>query len=225
MLSSRQARAATLFAATVAALTACGAQPDTSSAASTGSASATSTSTRSTTQEGARGALTVDETPWWQVPTSVTTSSTPTETTASDADDSSTSSSAPSSGADDPTPEPQLFVLSGAVLFEPDSPHLTDGAASQLGIVISQIPDPATAAITIDGFSDTGTGNSGVDGDQLSWDRANAVRDWFVDRGVPADHIATHGWGDTRPLFPSDTDEHRAANRRCEITVGRTATP
>jgi hypothetical protein len=54
----------------------------------------------------------------------------------------------------------------------------------------------------------------------LSAVRAAMVQAWFVANGIPAARIATHGWGDSHPIYPRlATDAERAANRRCEITV------
>jgi len=52
---------------------------------------------------------------------------------------------------------------------------------------------------------------------KLSAERAGAVKVWLVAHGVEAGRIRTAGYGDTRPLVPNDTDEHRAKNRRVEL--------
>lgn len=52
---------------------------------------------------------------------------------------------------------------------------------------------------------------------KLSQARAAAVKAWLVAHGVAAARLTTHGYGDTRPLVPNDSDEHRAKNRRVEL--------
>lgn len=52
---------------------------------------------------------------------------------------------------------------------------------------------------------------------KLSGRRAAAVRAWLVAHGVAADRLTTHGYGDTRPLVPNNSDANRAKNRRVEL--------
>lgn len=52
---------------------------------------------------------------------------------------------------------------------------------------------------------------------KLSGERAEAVKAWLVAHGVVAGRVTTHGYADTVPLVPNDTDEHRAQNRRVEL--------
>ena len=55
---------------------------------------------------------------------------------------------------------------------------------------------------------------------ELSVARAAAVVDFFVTQGlVPADKIATMGYGEYRPLASNDTPENRQKNRRVEIIL------
>lgn len=54
----------------------------------------------------------------------------------------------------------------------------------------------------------------------LSMARAMNVAAYFVETdGLEADRIAATGHGDQKPLFPNDTQAHRAANRRVEILL------
>ncbi len=52
---------------------------------------------------------------------------------------------------------------------------------------------------------------------KLSDARAAAVRSWLIHRGVAAERVTSHGYGDTRPLVPNSTDDNRAKNRRVEL--------
>jgi outer membrane protein OmpA-like peptidoglycan-associated protein len=51
----------------------------------------------------------------------------------------------------------------------------------------------------------------------LSAGRADAVKTWLVAHGIGTSRITTHGYGDTVPLVPNDSDANRARNRRVEI--------
>ncbi|MFH1469080.1 MAG: OmpA family protein [Pseudomonadota bacterium] len=54
---------------------------------------------------------------------------------------------------------------------------------------------------------------------RLSDKRAAAVMQWLLDAGVDRNRLASKGYGETRPLVPNDSDEHRALNRRVEFTI------
>lgn len=53
----------------------------------------------------------------------------------------------------------------------------------------------------------------------LSEARAEAVRAYLADKGVPADRMLTEGRGDSDPIATNETEAGRAINRRTEIVV------
>ncbi|MEL3911762.1 OmpA family protein [Treponema pedis] len=55
----------------------------------------------------------------------------------------------------------------------------------------------------------------------LSVKRAEKIADEISKRGINRERIYTEGYGSTQPIAPSDTEEHRARNRRVVITVIR----
>ncbi|MDR7093754.1 OmpA family protein [Hydrogenophaga laconesensis] len=80
--------------------------------------------------------------------------------------------------------------------------------------------NPVTA-VAIVGHTDS-TGSDAVN-NPLSFDRANATRDYLVARGVSATRIATDGRGSHQPIADNSTAQGRAANRRVEIYVAEPA--
>jgi outer membrane protein OmpA-like peptidoglycan-associated protein len=52
---------------------------------------------------------------------------------------------------------------------------------------------------------------------KLSDARAASVVQWLVQHGIAASRLSSHGYGDTQPLVPNDSDEDRAKNRRVEL--------
>lgn len=52
---------------------------------------------------------------------------------------------------------------------------------------------------------------------KLSKDRAKAVKDYLVSKGVAADRLKSEGYGPTRPIADNNTDAGRAKNRRVVI--------
>lgn len=54
---------------------------------------------------------------------------------------------------------------------------------------------------------------------KLSQSRADQVKTYLVARGVPEEQLSSIGYGETRPLDPSDTLEAYRKNRRTEFSV------
>ncbi len=57
---------------------------------------------------------------------------------------------------------------------------------------------------------------------KLSERRAQAVRDYLVKAGLPAEILSVHGHGKSLPLVRSNTDAARAKNRRVELGIANT---
>jgi len=70
--------------------------------------------------------------------------------------------------------------------------------------------------VRIDGHTDNvGTAEYNLG---LSKRRANAVREFLVNAGVPASQLDTEGFGFDRPAYPNETAEGRSGNRRVELS-------
>ena len=54
---------------------------------------------------------------------------------------------------------------------------------------------------------------------QLSMARAFTITEYFIERGVPNYRLIPSGRGDTQPIFPNDTPQHRALNGRADIVI------
>jgi outer membrane protein OmpA-like peptidoglycan-associated protein len=69
--------------------------------------------------------------------------------------------------------------------------------------------------LRVEGHTDsTGT----PEGNQsLSQRRADSVRNYLTDKGVPADQISSVGFGETRPVASNSTADGRMQNRRVEF--------
>ena len=77
--------------------------------------------------------------------------------------------------------------------------------------------------IFIVGHADS-TGSDAVN-DPLSLARANSVRDYLAQRGVPYNTIRTEGRGSRQPIASNSTAAGRAQNRRVEIFLAERAQP
>lgn len=99
---------------------------------------------------------------------------------------------------------------SGRATIDPDSAGLLDR------LIETALRCP-TANIEIAGHTDT-DGDDGFNR-ALSEKRAQAVADYLVKAGLPADRFKAMGYGSLQPVASNDTDEGRAQNRRIEFVV------
>ena len=52
---------------------------------------------------------------------------------------------------------------------------------------------------------------------QLSQKRADAVRKYLIEKGIPSADISALGEGETKPIESNDTEKGKAKNRRVEV--------
>jgi len=103
------------------------------------------------------------------------------------------------------------------VLFRSGSFELMPGARERLAKVSGIILAYPSLHVAIEGHTDS---IGGDDYNQtLSERRADAVRDYFVQQGIPSRGIEAHGYGKTEPIASNDTPEGRQANRRVELVL------
>jgi outer membrane protein OmpA-like peptidoglycan-associated protein len=119
------------------------------------------------------------------------------------------------SARDAPT-EPHAIVFN-EVTFDFGTAALTpQGRAAVSALATSLVAHP-NAVVMLEGHTD-GVGNADTN-KKLSLDRAQAVKDVLVSRGVQADHLQVAGKGDDEPVASNATDEGRARNRRLAVIV------
>ena len=99
---------------------------------------------------------------------------------------------------------------SGKATIDPDSSGLLDN-------MIETAMRCPSASIEVGGHTDS-------DGDEagnlaLSQRRAQAVVDYLVKAGIPADRLTAVGYGQSQPVASNDTDQGKAQNRRIEFVV------
>jgi outer membrane protein OmpA-like peptidoglycan-associated protein len=77
---------------------------------------------------------------------------------------------------------------------------------------------PGEYKLEIEGHTDS-TGTDAYN-QTLSQSRAESVRNFLVEQGIPAERIpSTQGFGRTRPIVPNDTRANREKNRRVDIVI------
>ncbi|MDD2271583.1 MAG: OmpA family protein [Desulfuromonadaceae bacterium] len=112
-----------------------------------------------------------------------------------------------------------VLTLSGSILFRSSESTLMAPARVKLDQVAKALQAIRTRNLIVEGHTDSmGTRNYNQG---LSQRRANAVRDYLVQSGYPADHIQSRGRGEDNPIGVNATPEGRANNRRVEIVIER----
>jgi OmpA-OmpF porin, OOP family len=105
------------------------------------------------------------------------------------------------------------FVLDD-VQFATGKATIKPDSFPRLDAMVEYMTHKKTARIEISGHTDD-AGKKAVN-KKLSQQRADAVRDYLVSRGIDADRIKAVGYGDEKPIAPNTTSEGRQRNRRIE---------
>jgi outer membrane protein OmpA-like peptidoglycan-associated protein len=111
-----------------------------------------------------------------------------------------------------------VITLSGSILFASNRYALLNTAMTKLNQVAEALKaQDADRRMVVEGHTDS-QGSDRIN-QPLSVNRANAVRDYLVSRGVDSDKITAVGMGSSRPLVDNRNAENRANNRRVEIII------
>jgi outer membrane protein OmpA-like peptidoglycan-associated protein len=118
------------------------------------------------------------------------------------------------------TEEPRglVLTLSGSVLFRSGSADLLPSAKRRLNEVAEALKK-TQSPLVIEGHTDS-QGPADLN-EELSYQRAESVRDYLAERGVDSSRIRTEGRGEDQPVASNKSPEGRANNRRVEIVIER----
>jgi outer membrane protein OmpA-like peptidoglycan-associated protein len=103
------------------------------------------------------------------------------------------------------------------IFFNTASFELLPTSNAELDKLATLLKNNPTLRIELGGHTD----NVGADAANmvLSDQRANAVRDYVVAKGIDSGRITAKGYGETKPVAANESEEGRALNRRTEVTV------
>ena len=121
---------------------------------------------------------------------------------------------APKPGA---APVTEKITLSSDVLFDFDKAIVKPEGKTKLDDLVGKLKAVNLEVIIAIGHTDS-VGSNAYN-QKLSVRRANAVKAYFVSKGIPANRIYTEGKGETSPIASNKTKEGRQKNRRVEIEV------
>lgn len=105
--------------------------------------------------------------------------------------------------------------------FDTGRADIKPGVRQVLDRFAQGLQNEPTAHVRIVGHTDA-TGTDDINA-PLSARRAQAVRDYLIDRGVHANRVEAVGRGATEPVASNDSADGRARNRRVEIFLGDSA--
>jgi outer membrane protein OmpA-like peptidoglycan-associated protein len=103
------------------------------------------------------------------------------------------------------------------ILFETGKAILTPGSSAELDRLLNIMKDNPLMKIEISGHTDK-TGSEPVNF-KLSENRAKAVVDYLVRKGIPQSRMEFRGYGSLQPVADNSTSQGRAKNRRVEFKI------
>ncbi len=111
-----------------------------------------------------------------------------------------------------------MITLSGSVLFASGKYDLLETAKTKLDQVAEALKAQTDdKKIVVEGHTDSRGSDS--TNQPLSLNRATAVENYLISRGVDPTKISAVGIGSSRPLVDNNSPENRANNRRVEIVI------
>lgn len=116
-----------------------------------------------------------------------------------------------------------LVLTLGDVLFDTGKATLKPGAGSTIDRLAAFLEKSPDRSVAIEGHTDS-VGTDAYN-QQLSEERANAVKAALVAKGIPAERVTTVGKGENEPVASNDNAAGRQQNRRVEIIVSNPDTP
>jgi len=108
-------------------------------------------------------------------------------------------------------------IVLNNVLFDFDKYDLRPESIKELDNWVKFLTNNPTLKIEISGHTD----NKGTSeyNKILSKNRAKAVQDYFIEKGISKDRMKCKGYGFDQPIATNQTDEGRQKNRRTEIKI------
>ncbi len=111
----------------------------------------------------------------------------------------------------------RLAFAATAIQFETGKATIKKASYKMLDEIVQILNDYPDYNMTIDGHTDN-TGNAAKNL-QLSQERADAVKNYFIAKGIATERLTSTGYGDTKPVADNKTAAGRAKNRRVAMDL------
>lgn len=103
------------------------------------------------------------------------------------------------------------------IQFEFNSAALTEDSEEGVEMLKAFLESHPEITVELAGHTDdVGTDAYNL---KLSEERAEVVRQALIANGIDEDRLTAKGYGATKPLYPNNTEEYRAMNRRTEMII------
>lgn len=103
------------------------------------------------------------------------------------------------------------------ITFDYNSWELNEDAKREIDRIYKLLKENPTVIVEIAGHTDDR--GSAAYNLTLSQKRANAVKEYLLQKGMPPNRFVTKGYGESQPIADNKTEEGRAKNRRFELIV------
>ncbi|MEL1241665.1 DUF5723 family protein [Flavobacterium flavipallidum] len=111
----------------------------------------------------------------------------------------------------------KLNDFSKSILFDTSKATIKAESNAKLEEIVKVMNEYSSANFKLEGHTDsTGIAAKNL---QLSKDRAAAVKNYLIAKGISAERLSSEGYGITKPIASNKTAEGRAENRRVEIIL------
>lgn len=114
-------------------------------------------------------------------------------------------------------PKTETMSLSSGATFELGGSTLSAAGKAEVAAMVAKFEGKTVDSVVVAGYTDD-SGDAAFN-QQLSEERAEAVKAELVANGANPDKISTVGHGEDNPIADNSTREGRAKNRRVEIKV------
>jgi len=109
----------------------------------------------------------------------------------------------------------EITDLARAIYFKTGSDAFTDETQIRLEGIDKILTEFTTTNFVVEGHTDS-TGSDAIN-QKLSQKRAEAVMNYLIENGFPAENLKAVGYGSANPIGDNKTSKGRQANRRVEI--------
>jgi len=101
------------------------------------------------------------------------------------------------------------------ISFDQGSSSISQSSYTELNKLAGILKTNASMKIEVGGH----TNSIGIKNQEISEERAKAVVDYLVGKGISNTRLTYKGYGDTKPIASNDTEQGRAKNRRVEFVI------
>src|SRR5690606_26537683 len=110
----------------------------------------------------------------------------------------------------------QVEKAAKAIFFETGKSTIKKSSFKSLDAVVAILKADQSLYADIEGHTDNVQPKTYTNM-ELSQERADAVRDYFVSKGIPAERLTAQGFGETQPVADNGSAAGKAQNRRTVI--------